>query len=270
MKKITLLSFIILVWVGQLAIAQKRETRTFSTFTKVSFRVPGKLFIKQGATQKVELEGDAEVLSKIETEVSGNKLTIGQENKRFSWGDDKKIIVYITVKDLDGLYLGGSGDVMTENTFNTRDIEIKVSGSGSLKVSIKASGNMEADISGSGNMEITGSCTRFDSHVGGSGKTTLSISVYKEASFGISGSGRINATGSSSKVKASISGSGKLLAADFVTNVCDVHISGSGDVEINVKDEIDASISGSGNVSYKGSPQHVKSHSSGSGKVRKM
>jgi hypothetical protein len=94
--------------------------------------------------------------------------------------------------------------------------------------------------------------------------------VSGEASFGISGSGKISATGSSDKVKTSISGSGKLLAADFATKSCHVRISGSGDVEINVKDELDASISGSGSVSYKGDPSRVNSHSSGSGKVRKM
>jgi hypothetical protein len=37
-----------------------------------------------------------------------------------------------------------------------------------------------------------------------------------------------------------------------------------------VKSELDANISGSGTVSYKGSPSHVNGNSSGSGKVRKM
>jgi hypothetical protein len=41
-------------------------------------------------------------------------------------------------------------------------------------------------------------------------------------------------------------------------------------VEINVKSELDANISGNGTVSYKGNPNHVNGHSSGSGKVRKM
>jgi hypothetical protein len=129
---------------------------------------------------------------------------------------------------------------------------------------------MDADISGSGNMELKGKCTSLDSNVSGSGRATFALAVGGEASFGISGSGKISASGSSDKVKTSISGSGKLLAADFATKSCNVRISGSGDVEINVKDELDASISGSGSVSYKGDPGRVNSHSSGSGKVRKM
>ena len=41
-------------------------------------------------------------------------------------------------------------------------------------------------------------------------------------------------------------------------------------VEINVKDALDANISGSGSVSYKGNPSQLNSHASGSGHVRKM
>jgi hypothetical protein len=53
-------------------------------------------------------------------------------------------------------------------------------------------------------------------------------------------------------------------------NSCDIRISGSGDVEVNVKESLEANISGSGSVTYRGNPAHVNSHSSGSGKVRKM
>ena len=104
----------------------------------------------------------------------------------------------------------------------------------------------------------------------GSGNVTMKLNVTDAANFGVSGSGKINAAGTASKVKVSISGSGKVLAADLETNTCDVRISGSGDVEINVKEALDANISGSGSVSYKGDPKRLNSHSAGSGKVRKM
>jgi hypothetical protein len=250
MKKSIILSLIVLVSSFQVLFAQKRETRDVSTFTKVNYRIHGKLFIRQGNTQKVELEADADVLEKIETEVSGNKLSIGMKDKWWNWNwGNEKLTVYITVKNLEGFYLSGSGDVVGETAFNTGDIEIKIGGSGNLKMEINATGEMDADISGSGNMELKGKCASLDSDVSGSGRATLALAVSGEASFGISGSGKITASGSSDKVKTSISGSGKLLAADFATKSCNVRISGSGDVEINVKDELDASISGSGSVS---------------------
>jgi hypothetical protein len=78
------------------------------------------------------------------------------------------------------------------------------------------------------------------------------------------------ASGSANTVKTTISGSGRVRAADLEANTCDVKIAGSGSVEIHVKSELNANISGSGSVDYKGSPNHVNANSSGSGKVRKI
>lgn len=252
--------------------AQNRETRNVDTFTKLSFRVSGKLYLKQGNTQKVELEGPADVLKEIETEVSGGKLVIGKDNKwtNWSWGDKDKIIAYVTMKDISGLSVSGSGDLIGEGKFTTGDLDLNVSGSGSLQVETISNGSVNADVSGSGDLTLKGSCTNFESDVSGSGKVELTITVNGLADFGISGSGKIHAEGTAKEVKAGISGSGRVMAANLETDKCTVRISGSGDVEINVKSDLDATITGSGSVSYRGNPAHMNSHSSGSGKVRKM
>ena len=49
-----------------------------------------------------------------------------------------------------------------------------------------------------------------------------------------------------------------------------IHISGSGSCKINVSKEIDANVSGSGSISYRGNPEKVYHHASGSGKIRKI
>ncbi len=270
MKKISLILAFLIGFT--LSMAQNRETRTVDTFSKLSFRVPGKLYLKQGSPQKVELEGPKDVLNEIETEVSGGKLTIGKEGRWFNWNWDSKdkITVYITVKDIEAISVSGSGDVIGQGKFTTGDLHLNVSGSGFLQVEADATGNVEADVSGSGDVDLKGSCNNFDSDVSGSGKVILSLAVKGMADFGVSGSGKIQATGTAKEVKAGISGSGKVLAANLETDKCTVRISGSGDVEINVKDDLDANISGSGSVSYKGNPSHMNSHSSGSGHVRKM
>ncbi|HOX81476.1 MAG TPA: head GIN domain-containing protein [Chryseolinea sp.] len=272
-KQLSLFALVCLLCVS-FSFAQTREIRNVSTFTKIAFRVPGKLYLRQGAVQKVEIEGKKDVLKEIETEVSGGKLVVGKEGSwsNWSWGDndDDAVNVYITVKDIEALSVSGSGDLIGETKFTTGDLDLNVSGSGSLKIEVDASGDLEADVSGSGDIDLKGKCKSFNSDVSGSGKVMMSVSVSEKADFGVSGSGRIMASGSAEKVKASISGSGKVLASDLVTNSCEVRISGSGDVEINVKTELDANISGSGTVSYKGNPSKVNSHSSGSGKVSKM
>ena len=67
----TLLIFVLSI---STMMAQTRETRDVSTFTKISIRVSGKLYLKQGSPQKVEIEGKKDVLEEIETEVEGNRL----------------------------------------------------------------------------------------------------------------------------------------------------------------------------------------------------
>jgi hypothetical protein len=117
---------------------------------------------------------------------------------------------------------------------------------------------------------VQGNCRSLESRVSGSGKVNYDGAISDRADVNVSGSGRIIASGTARMIKTTISGSGEVRAADLEVEKCEVRISGSGDVQINVKSELDASISGSGSVSYKGSPSQVNSHSSGSGKVRKM
>lgn len=254
------------------AFGQSRETRKVETFTKISFRVPGKLYLRQGSTQKVEIEGKKDVLEEIETEVEGSRLVIGKEGKwlNWDWDGDEKVNVYITMTNIEGLSVSGSGDLVGETKITAGNLDLNVSGSGSLKVDVDASGDVEADVSGSGDLEMKGKCRSFESDVSGSGSVKLDAAIAERADFGVSGSGKIYASGSSDNVKTSISGSGKVLAANLETNRCEVRISGSGDVEINVKNELDANISGSGSISYKGNPGKVNSHASGSGSVRKF
>ena len=65
MKKCISLSLLALFISASLVFAQKRETRNVNAFTKISFGFPGKLYLKQGSPQKVELEGNKDVLEKI-------------------------------------------------------------------------------------------------------------------------------------------------------------------------------------------------------------
>ena len=249
---------------------QSKESRNVSGFTKVEFRIPGKLYLRQGSAEKVEIEASKEMLSRIETEVEGSRLIIETPGK-FNWrSEDDDIKVYVTVKNLEALSASGSGDIIGESKFTTNDLALKVSGSGSLKIEFTSSGELDADVSGSGELIVKGTSKSLESSVSGSGRVDMDMMVSGKSDFAISGSGRIEAAGRTEDVEITISGSGKVLAADLETKRCDVKISGSGNVEINVKEELDSHISGSGSVSYKGNPSKINNSASGSGTLRKM
>ncbi len=269
MKCLSVLSLVLIsATVGQ---AQNRETRNVGNFTRISYRVPGKLYLKQGSPQKVEIEGAQDVLKEIETEVSGDKLIIGKERWNFDWGwsDKWKVTIYVTVPTIEGVSVSGSGDLYCEEKINVNNLDLNVSGSGTMRLVFNATGDVDADVSGSGDMDLKGSCNNFESDVSGSGKVYVSTSIKMAADLGVSGSGKIQIQGNAHSVKVGISGSGRVNAGELAVEKCDARISGSGDMEINVKEELEVTITGSGNVTYSGDPKRVNTHASGSGHVRK-
>jgi hypothetical protein len=270
MKKIFLLLSAVLLVISA-SYAQKRETRDVSTFTKISFRTAGRVYVKQGSPQKVEIEGSSEMLEKVKTKVDDGRLVIGPEGKwnNWNWGHDEKVNVYITIANVEGLDVSGSGELIAQTKITGSTIHLDVSGSGSLTAEIEA-GDVDTDVSGSGEIALKGKFKSVKADVSGSGKVSVSGSISGKADFEISGSGKVEATGSADSMSAEISGSGKVLVANFVTNTCKIDIAGSGDVEITVNKDLDADISGSGTVLYKGNPSRVNSDASGSGSVKKM
>lgn len=269
MKQNVILLALLLLIAYTPVTGQNREKRNVGEFTKIAFRVPGKVYLRQGNTTSVEIEGSKDVLSNVKTEVEGSTLNIHNPSK-WNWNNNDKPTVYITVRNLEGVALSGSGELIGETKFSVGDLDLKVSGSGSMKLEIESSDEVEADVSGSGNLQLKGSSRGIDSDVSGSGRIVLDMSINGEADFSISGSGRIEARGKAKEVSTAISGSGKVMGADLETNRCKIRISGSGGVEIHVLDELDANISGSGSVGYRGNPSKVNGSSSGSGRVRKL
>jgi hypothetical protein len=269
MKKLVLVLLAGMLAVPGISTAQKKETRNVSEFTSVNFGVPGTVTVKQGSTHSVVLEGDPEVLAHVKTEVKGGRLNMVPEENWRSW-KSRQVTAHITMKTVDGLGVSGSGTLTADGTIRTDDIDLWVSGSGDMNIQVEATGEMEARVSGSGKMTVRGSCAELEGSVGGSGDLSLNVGKAKDAEFEIAGSGNIRASGSADVAEINISGSGKLRGADFSTRVARVRITGSGDVEIAASEEIDAQITGSGTVLYKGDPARVNSHSTGSGKVRKL
>lgn len=205
-----------------------KETRNLTGFTKVSFGISGDLFINLGSEFTVVLEGEKSLLEEIDTEVSGSKLLIGND----SWHshNNQRVTVYITMPEITGLGVSGSGKAELKDAVKAEDLDLAVSGSGRILTSDLTVGELNIGISGSGDIII-----------GGNGDAA-------EADISISGSG--NYTGESLKIK----------EAEF-------SISGSGSCKCNVTDNLSASVSGSGNVTYLGNPK-IDAKVSGSGRVR--
>ncbi len=212
----------------------ENEDREVPSFSEISLRIPGKLYIEQGKTQSINIEAKSSALEEIVTEVRDRQLTIRFKSKNYLFRsfEPGKIIIHITVPEIDALSVSGSGDIIAEDEINTRILDLAVSGSGDISLEELKSERVKAAISGSGNIIIKD---------GG---------VADDFSTSISGSGDVKASGFEAK--------------DVVAR-----IAGSGNFYIKSNGSIKAKIAGSGSVFYNGNPS-IDSSVAGSGKVQKQ
>jgi hypothetical protein len=103
--------------------------------------------------------------------------------------------------------------------------------------------------------------------INGSGNVTLELNVRKVVAK-VSGIGKITLSGSAEEAQFSVPGSGKVDAGNLKVKKCNASISGMGKCIVDVSDELNADISGTGSVTYKTMPKVLTQNITGMGKVK--
>lgn len=228
--KLTLIALILTAIFSFKAYSQS-EIREVPAFTEISLRISATVHLVQGDQQKVEISARGSVLEQLITEVSGRALVIRFPTRTFfnRSFDTGKIDIYITVPEINALNISGSGDILAKGNWNSRIMDLNVSGSGSIYIDQLNAERVKSVISGSGDIVIK------------DGRKA------DEFSGTVSGSGNIKASG---------------YEAEHVT----LRIAGSGNISIHTNGSLNARIAGSGNVYYSGNPS-LDTSIAGSGKV---
>ncbi len=143
-----------------------------------------------------------------------------------------------------------------------------ISGRSSDKIKISAPQIKQIDITGTGSIDTDDSLVVDDIKlvVSGVGKIDLDVHAKKIRTI-ISGSGKVALEGTADELIIDISGAGRVDAEDLKVNICTANISGSGKCLVDVKDVLNANISGSGSVYYVTPPPVINRNVSGAGKV---
>jgi hypothetical protein len=128
----------------------------------------------------------------------------------------------------------------------------------------------KASITGSGNLYLKGevNAKNFDMSITGSGGLITDSLLCETIKVRISGSGNAQLKGAGKESSFTITGSGNINAYDYYIGKAKCRVTGSGDIKANIIEELDASITGSGNVFYCGYPKKVESKVTGSGRVK--
>ena len=86
------------------------------------------------------------------------------------------------------LELTGSGNIVTRSQFKCEFMNLKLSGSGDIRVMVDSK-SLKANLSGSGNLDLKGSSAETDIRVSGSGNINARELNSFSSTVAISGSG---------------------------------------------------------------------------------
>jgi len=223
-------------------VTEELELEPFhSIMTETAFEIQ----IEQGTEQLVEVDGQQNIINEITTDVSDGIWLISLPGECYN---NLNIVMRITIPTLKLIESSGADRVIL-NSFDSLDqLQILVSGSGRFFQSGQLNISDQLTVQSTGSGEIN---AHFDSE-------RLNVLV--------SGSGDVNLSGITDSQIISMTGAGNYYAFDLTSNSCIIENSGAGNAEISVGNELDAKISGSGNVSYKGNPTII-STITGSGEL---
>lgn len=210
--------------------------------------------VQVGQAASLSVQGDANLLPLIRTEVKDGVLRIWSEHRLHSTTPIK--IVY-TTPHLNEVKAGGASRVEVQG-LSGNALEVRRSGSARLRLEGQVV-HLTARSSGSGSVDATGlSSSTVDARLSGSSQLRLGNIQGDFARFALSGSSTASASGSVRSLVSASSGSSRVELAELHAVNADLAASGASRVRVHVSDSLQASTSGSSDVRVTGNPQHSR------------
>jgi hypothetical protein len=190
------------------------EPRNISSFHAIHISNAFTVTLNQSNEEKLVVSAnEKEYVQYIETKVENGVLYISYDEKRKWWPKNRKLIAYISLKNIDEITASGASDVKVEGQLNNTALKLELHGASDIKGQITVSGQLKAHLTGASDLDINGAAN----------------DLIIEAS-----------------------GASDVKAYDFKANTCSVNASGACSVHVTVDKELSAKLSGASNVSYKG------------------
>lgn len=213
------------------SFAQDQKRIDLDTFNELMIGGDFNVILTDDLENGLILTGPREAIEEVNVTLRNQKLRIEKKKSSYWFNvrtSNQRVTVELSSAVLTGVYLSGSGN-LSGSIKAENQLKLVVSGSGSIESDPLYAQTINASVSGSGDLTLSGSCDSF--------------------TMQIAGSGNINAD----QLKA---------------KVAEVKIAGSGNGRINVSEKLNASIAGSGNLTYSGNPEKIDQSVVGSGRIR--
>lgn len=162
-----------------------RKPEVTGTFTKVHLSGALMVELSQGKECSVVVEPEsAKDLIHIEVQ-DGTLFLQNEKNKK---DGREKVVIKVTVKDLDELFLSGATALMTMHQFGLETLSLEMDGASNANLNLKTT-KLKGDFSGASNVTIEGSCERADLEISGAAQVNLTELSIKNAKINNSGAG---------------------------------------------------------------------------------
>lgn len=181
------------------------ETRSLSSFSKISMDGSNDVTIVKDTESKVILSGYSNLIAAYETKVNGNRLNLDYEDKYWNISNDN-LNIEVHTPHADEMVINGSGDMVLREGFNEESLTADINGSGNMDIIGGMFDKLYLNINGSGNINSGSSDAKSAVvHINGSGDVHVKVSDYLNVK--IDGSGDVTYIGTP-RLETSINGSG--------------------------------------------------------------
>ena len=243
------------------------ESYRFTGLTGVELATRGRLQIRLGDTEALQVSADENLHDYFEITTDGGTLRIGAR-PGFHLRPSRRIRYTLTVRELESIRLSSSGDASAPALRADR-FEVRLDSSGDLTVDAIEADAVDVRLGSSGDLSVGAvQADAVDVRVGSSGD--LSVGDLRAGSLAvrISSSGDVGiGEGEVDSLDLAINSSGDYDGESVRGTRATVALSSSGDARLWAEESLGARLTSSGSVSYRGDPAIVERTSS-SGRVR--
>lgn len=215
-----------------------RKTIELPAFSSIYLNSNYTVYLKQTNKQEATVEVLSEIFEVTEFKVESGILHINikkqpKDPNSSVWDkiDNLKIAptmnVYISMTDVNTLKVNGGGKLISENSISSNDLDLAVNGTGSIELDIKGR-QVTTQITGDGNITLNGYASTNDITIGGAGT---------------------------------------LKGFECELTYANVILSGPGECEVNVSEDLKATLYGDGVVKHKGGTKSITKKEYGRGEV---
>lgn len=167
------------------------ENREVGVFSSVSVESGLRLHIKASQEPTLTVTADDNLISYIETYVSGDRLFVRVKGNVWFSGH-ATLDIYAGTPSVNSASASGGAQVIVDGTLEADDFSVTLEGGSRMKGSLTVADRLTANLAGGSNMEVTGSCSVMQLNLAGGSRFTGQD--FRSVNASVNAAGGSNAT----------------------------------------------------------------------------